>query len=150
MYSDKGVNQDLLKQIIGQAKGAESFNMGNVNPGVVGGVTDTLGGVSDSLQGLLSKTPLGETGSKLAMLTNPLTAPLALASIFGSAVGGSSAEAQGRADFAAQQNALANLQANIQNKINTTGLKNQLSVGQNSQQDMELFKLLGLLDTTNL
>lgn len=150
MYSDQGVNKDLLKQVIGQAQGAESFNMGNVNPGVVGGTLDAVGGVSDSLQSLLSKTPLGETGSSLAMLTNPLTAPLALANIFGSAIGGSSAEAQGRADFAAQQNALANLQSNIQNKINTSGLKNQLSVGKNAQQDMELFKLLGLLDTTNL
>lgn len=150
MYSDEGVNKDLLKQVIGQAQGSQSFNMGNVDPGIVGGTLDTLGGVSDSLQNLLSKTPLGETGSSLAMLTNPLTAPLALANIFGSAIGGSSAEAQGRADFAAQQDALAKLQANIQNKINTSGLKNQLSVGKNAQQDMELFKLLGLLDTTNL
>lgn len=150
MYSDAGVNKDLLKQVIGQAQGAESFNMGNVNPGAIGGTLDTVGGVSDSLQNLLSKTPLGDTGSSLAMLTNPLTAPLALASIFGSAIGGSSAQAQGRADFAANQNALANLKANIQNKISSTGLKNQLSVGKNAQQDMELFKLLGLLDTTNL
>lgn len=151
MYSDEGVDQDLLKQIINKSQGRETFNVGNVDPGIIGGVTDAVGGISGSLQDLLGASgSAGKNATNLAMLTNPLTASFALANMFGSAIGGSSGEAQGRADFAAQQNALANLQANIQNKINTSGLKNQLTVGQNQARDLELFKLLGLLDTTNL
>ncbi len=150
MYSDTGVNKDLLKQIIGKAKAEETFNVGNVDPGAVGGSLEAIGGVNDSLRGLLGNTPLGSDGAQLALLTNQLTAPYALANIFGSTLGGSRAAAQGQADTNAYNAAMVNLQANITNKINTSGLKNQLSIGKNAQQDMELFKLLGLLDTTNL
>jgi hypothetical protein len=152
MYSDAGVNNDLLKQVTQQAKGAQSFSAGeNVGGDLIGTATNIASAPGDMLAGLLGNTTgMSQNATKLALLSNPVTAPLALASIFGNAIGGSSAEAQGRADQAAYSNAVANLQGNLQNKINTSGLKNQLSVGKNAQQDMELFKLLGLLDTTNL
>ncbi len=151
MYSDQGVNQDLLKQIIGQAQGNQTFNVGNVDTGVVGGITEPLSNVSDKIQSLLpSINPLGNTATNLAMLGNPLTTTFALGGLLGNTLGGSKASAQNEADRNAQAAALADLQTNIQNKINTTGLKNQLSVGQNQARDLELFKLLGLLDKTNL
>lgn len=150
MYSDEGINNDLLKSIVSQSKGKEGFNLGNVDPGVIGGVVDAAALPGDMLKSVLGGVGVDKNLSNVAMLTNPVTAPLALAGMFGNFVGGSSAEAQGRADYAASIDALANLQKNVQNKINTTGLKNQLSVGQNTNQDLELFKLLGLLDTTNL
>ena len=152
MYSDEGVNKDLLKQVTQQAKGAQSFSAGeNVGGDLIGTASGIASAPGDMLAGLLGNTTgLSQNATKLALLSNPVTAPLALAGIFGNAIGGSSAEAQGRADQAAYSNAVANLQGNLQNKINTSGLKNQLSVGKNAQQDAELFKLLGLLDTTNL
>lgn len=150
IYSDEGVDKDLLKQIASQAQGNTSFQLGNVDPGVVGGTMDAIGAPADYLSSMLGNSGTAKTATNLAMLTNPVTAPIALANMLGSFVGGSSAEAQGRADYAAGLNAVENLKGNIQSKINTTGLKNQLSVGQNTNQDLELFKLLGLLDTTNL
>lgn len=151
MYSDQGVNKDLLKKIINSAQGGETFNAGYVNPDIVGTAQGVGALPQDLLQNLLGDKNVATTAAtNYAMFTNPVTAPLALANMFGNFVGGSSAEAQGRADLAAQQNALADLQSNVANKINTSGLKNQFTVGKNTAQDLELFKLLGLLDTTNL
>lgn len=151
IYSDQGVNKDLLKQIAQNAQGGETFNTGYVNPDLVGTAQDVGAIPQDMLQNLLGNKNIATTAAtNYALLSNPVTFLPGLANIFGGMVGGSSAEAQGRADYAAQQNALANLQANITNKINTSGLKNQLSVGKNTAQDLELYKLLGMLDTTNL
>lgn len=151
MYSDEGVNKNLLKQASDLAKGSQGFYSGNTDPGIVGGVTDMAGATSDEISKLVgSGTGLGKTATDALMWTNPVTAPLALYGALGSTLGGSKAKAQGAADFAAQQNALANLRANLENKINTSGLKNQLTVNRNEAQDDELFKLLGMLDTTNL
>jgi len=150
MYSDEGVNNDLLRQIASGAKGADSFYSGNTDSGVVGGTLDAIGAPADYLSNFLGSGSVPKAASNLGLLTNPVTAPLALANMLGSTLGGSKAAAQGEADLKAREAAVANLQQNITNKINTSGLKNQLSVGQNAAQDMELFKLLGLLDTTNL
>lgn len=149
MYSDEGVNKDLLRRAASAAKGDKSFESGNVDPGVVGGLQDAAGDISGTLGGLLSKnSPLGSDGARLAML--PITAPLELAKFLGSSLGGSSSAARGKATAAAAGAAGADLQNKINQKVLSTGLKNQLSVKQNNQQDMELFKLLGLLDNTNL
>ena len=149
MYSDEGVNKDLLRRAASAAKGDKSFESGNVDPGVVGGLQDAAGDISGTLGGLLNKnSPLGSDGARLAML--PITAPLELAKFLGSSLGGSSSAARGKATAAAAGAAGADLQNKINQKILATGLKNQLSVKQNSQQDLELFKLLGLLDNTNL
>lgn len=151
MYSDQGVDTNLLKQIAQSAKGNETFNTGYVNPNL----TTVAEGVSEIPANFLQNI-LGDSGvaskaaTNYAMFSNPVTAPLALANLFGSFVGGSSAEAQAVADRAAYQNALSNLSQNITNKINTSGLKNQLGVTKNTAQDLELYKLLGMLDTTNL
>lgn len=150
MYSDQGVNKDLLRQIAQSAQGEQTFESGFVNPDLVGTIQDTAALPTDLLQGILGTNTAGQAATNYAMLTNPVTAPLALANMFGNFVGGSSGEAQGRADYAAYQNALANLQQNITNKVNTSGLKNQFSVNQNNAQDLELYKLLGMLDTTNI
>lgn len=150
IYSDEGVNTDLLKKAAQASQGKQSFNVGDVDPGAVGGTIDAIGAPIDKLQGLLGSSTAGKAATNYALFSNPLTAPMALANILGSTLGGSKAAAQGEADRAASANAIANLQSNILNKINTSGLKNQFSVGQNTAQDMKLYKLLGLLDTTNL
>lgn len=149
MYSDKGVNKDLLRQASDRAKGTTSFADGFTDPGIAGGLQDTAAGLNDMVGGFVSKnSPLGSDGARLAML--PITAPLELTKFLGSSLGGSSAKAQSGANAQAQANAIADLQNKINQKIQSTGLKNQLSVKQNNQQDAELFKLLGLLDNTNL
>lgn len=151
MYSDKGVNKDLLKQIMDTSRGSEDFNTGYTDPGIVGGVTDTAALPADMISGLIGTNQGTEKAAlNLAMMANPATAPFALASLIGSKLGGSSAAAQGEANANAQAAAIENLRANITNKVNTSGLKNQLGVVNNAQRDAELFKLLGLLDTTNL
>jgi hypothetical protein len=147
MYSDEGVDKNLLKQMAESSRGQQTFNSGNVDTGIVGGAMDAVSLPADMLSGLLGKS---QSATNLAMLTNQITAPMALANILGSTFGGSSAAAQGEADRNAQAAAVENLKANIQNKIQSTGLKNQFSVKQNEASDLELFKLLGLLDTTNL
>lgn len=152
IYSDEGMNKELLKQASQAAQGKEGFNLGNVDGGIVGGVQDTANYAKDMLSGLLGgKSNLAtNVGTNYAMFSNPVTAPLAIANIVGDFVGGSSAKAQAVADRAAYANALDKLRNNITNKINTSGLKNQFTVNQNTNQDLELFKLLGMLDTTNL
>jgi hypothetical protein len=143
MYSDKGVNKDLLKTASDLARGNQTF-----------GVTDAATGIDDSIQSvqdIIGTKSLGKAGSIAAnTVLAPITIPLQIAKMLGTAIGGSSADASSEANRNAQAAAVADLQRNIQNKIQSTGLKNQLSVNQNNQQDMELFKLLGLLDTTNL
>lgn len=163
MYSDKGVDTDIMKKIIEGAQGARTGNIESNNTNnVIGQGLDIYDSVRGVERGLLDSTKKGITNATSSVLGDDIGKFIGKTSMLGldaayklteglsKAIGGSSGEAQGRANYAAQQNALANLQSNIQNKINTSGLKNQLSVGKNAQQDMELFKLLGLLDTTNL
>lgn len=140
MYSDEGVDNELLKKIIDQTVGSETFgtNYDTSN------LTSQLLTLSDDLTGGL----VDDLG--VWAWTNPVTAPLALANAAGSWLGGSKSKAQAIANSAAAQNALINLKANINKKVTDTGLRNQFSVGQNAENDLELLKLLGILDTTNL
>lgn len=163
IYSNEGVNKDLLRQASEAAKGIQTSQIGYTDPGLIGGVADSLEGLGKSTNfgtgDALSKT-LGfgsnnDIGKAVGFVGDVYTGNLGnayanLSNVVGSTLGGSKAAAQGEANRNAQANALANLQANITNKINTTGLKNQLSVNQNNERDMELFKLLGMMDTTNL
>jgi hypothetical protein len=156
MYSDKGVDKDLIRQVAAGARGFKDFESGeNTTSNAIGQVYD----INDQLYGMsgraLDKTKEAiskATGSKLIgdVTTSGLRLANKLALGAGKFMGGSSAKAQGKANSEAQANAIADLQNKINQKIQSTGLKNQLSVKQNNQQDMELFKLLGLLDTTNL
>lgn len=155
MYSDKGTNNDLLNQILQQAKGTETFSQGLNTSGIVGKGLDVYDNVQNKMNSAVDKARKevsNFTGSELLGALTHLGPDLINKLTQGTVklVGGSSSEAQSRADASAQQNALTNLQSNIQNKVNTSGLKNQLSVANNAQRDAELFKLLGLLDTTNL
>lgn len=163
IYSDKGVNKDLLKTASQLASGEQTFGTGaeTTNNALSQGlnVYDTIQGMQSGLinkgQDLVGGLASNVVGDQLGSLIGksvflPVDIAGRLMSGVSSAIGGSSGEAQARADYAAQQNALAALRANIQNKIQSTGLKNQLTVGQNQAQDLELFKLLGLLDTTSL
>ena len=130
IYSDEGMNKELLKQASQAAQGKEGFNLGNVDGGIVGGVQGTANYAKDTLSKLLGggNNLTTNVGTNYAMFSNPVTAPLAIANIVGDFVGGSSAKAQAVADRAAYSNAIANLQQNITNKINTSGLKNQFTV----------------------
>jgi hypothetical protein len=159
MYSDKGVNKDLLKTASDLAKGEQTFasnvdstnNLAGQTSNIYNQANDMMGKVigkgQDAVNNLLGDTLGGLAGAPtlgMLNLTNKFTGAVS------NALGGSSAAASGEANRNAYNAAVANLQANIQNKIQSTGLKNQLSVNRNQQQDAELFKLLGLLDTTNL
>ena len=104
----------------------------------------------NQLTGGATNSSAGRAAINYGMLTNPATAALSLGNIVGGFVGGSKEEAQARADQGAYENAIGNLRQNVENKINTTGLKNQFGVKANNAQDLELYKLLGMLDTTNL
>jgi hypothetical protein len=163
IYSDKGVNKDILKTAAQLAIGQQTFGTGaettNNLIGQGANIYNTVQGMNEDLvnrgQQAVGDLASGVVGDDLGKLLGQTTFAMPdlafkLTQKLGSAIGGSSGEAQGRADFAAQQNALAALQENIKNKINTSGLKNQFTVGQNAAADAELFKLLGLLDTTNL
>lgn len=151
IYSDAGVNKDLLKQAAQASAGKQTANIGVGNPGIVGGITDYGAALNNLLNDKLSTgNSLADTAIQATAWTNPVTAPLAMANILGSTLGGSKAAAQSEADYNAYQDALNKLRSNITSKINETGLKNQLTVNKNTQQDLELFKLLGLLDQTNM
>lgn len=155
MYSDKGVNNDLLKDIIAGSKGALTNSQSLDTSNIAGQLANSYNKVHNAIGTGIDKAKEGIsnfTGSDLLGDVALSGVELANKLVLGTnkVLLGSSAKAQNQANNAAQQNALANLQANLQNKINTSGLKNQLSVGKNAQQDAELFKLLGLLDTTNL
>ena len=157
MYDEKGVNKDLLRQASESARGTDKGGLGYTDPGLVGGLKEGLDGYMGSmttpLEGLLGNVGLsGSAGSTAASaVANPILAQAQLfGNIFGSSLGGSRAAAQGEADNNALNAAIANLRSNIDTKVNTTGLKNQLSVTKNNERDAELFKLLGMMDTTNL
>lgn len=159
MYSDQGINKNLIKTASDLAKGQQTFESGTDSTSNLAGqtsniynqVNDMMGSAidkgQDAVNGLLGNTLGGLVGASsfgALNLANKFTGAVS------NALGGSSAAASGEANRNAYNAAVANLQANLTNKINTSGLKNQLSIKQNNQQDAELFKLLGLLDTTNL
>lgn len=153
MYSDEGTDNNLLRQIANSAQGKETFGAGYVNPNLYDTVDQVAGipqALMNQLTGGATNSGAGRAAINYGMLTNPATAALSLGNIVGGFVGGSKEEAQARADQGAYENAIANLRQNVENKINTTGLKNQFGVKANNAQDLELYKLLGMLDTTNL
>lgn len=163
MYSDKGVNKDLLKQIINTSKGNQSFNTSADNTSnALGQISNTYDTVNDIQGNLINKGQdavgnfasgiVGDDLGKLLGKTSFMGLDIAnkISGALSTGLGGSSAKAQGKANANAQAAAIENLRANITNKVNTSGLKNQLGVVSNAQRDAELFKLLGLLDTTNL
>lgn len=153
MYSDEGTDNNLLRQIANSAQGKETFGAGYVNPNLYDTVDQVAGipqALMNQLTGGASNSNAGRAAINYGMLTNPATAALSLGNIVGGFVGGSKEEAQARADAQAYENAIGSLRQNVENKINTTGLKNQFGVKANNAQDLELYKLLGMLDTTNL
>lgn len=163
MYSNDGVNKDLIKQASSLAKGVQGFQSGSDNTSnLMGQWTGVLNDVSDMSLDLGKKA--AEPGTKILssilgddigkLYNKSMLLPMEMtAKLYNGAnnfIGGNKQKAQAEADLHAQEDAMAKLRAGIDSKINTTGLKNQLSVNKNSQQDMELFKLLGMLDTTNI
>lgn len=157
MYSDEGMNSDLLRRVINASQGDETFS-DRLNEADVGDlIGDVSGALADEASKYASPTGmltdiLGTSGSNndLVKMFNFAINPLSAVSSVGSFLGGSSSEAQARADQDAYNKALQALRTNITNKVNTSGINNQLSVGQNTGADLELLKLLGILDTTNL
>lgn len=149
MYSDEGTNNELLKQVIDSTYGDTKLGGANSDDKLA----NTLAGYAYNPTEVLTDL-FGHENNDLvnaAKWMSPITNPITTSILSGLGVSfGSKSAAQSQAQRIADDRALQDLKNKLNQKVTDTGLRNQFSVGQNAKNDLELLKLLGILDTTNL
>lgn len=124
-------NDDTLGQIIGAGTSyGNTLDIGNFL-GAVGGVTKDIGN-------LLGADLLSKSGVGLDKLGSAVSS-----SLFGNS------NVSAKAMEGATEYALADLTSKINKELKEQGYGNQLNVTQNNERDLELLRLLGLMDKTN-
>lgn len=156
-----GQSLGLDKSVAGDALNAFTFY---ANPGgaleTVGSLGESIGSKSSGeIKGVANQL-LGDNiaskavGQYMAAPTDILAGVGKGVSKVGNAVSGalfgSSSGLQAKADKQALKGAQKDLKKKVSQALVKQGYGNQLNVMQNDERDMELLKLLGLLDTTNV
>lgn len=142
MISDYVGNNSVLGKA-NQLAGIATGDVGATIEGI-GGLT---GDAANIYKNIVGDTPLlSQNASLLSGIGNVVAD---IGSGVSSGMFGNAAKASAKAERKAYDAAAADLQNKVKSTLDQSGYGNQFVTRSNTQRDMELLKLLGLLDTTN-